>query len=154
MWRHEPSYWHEIWLACPDYNLDGPEEADHCMSYDGEHLYTIGTLIELLEAGVIKHENCRLGHPCDEVDRCQGSENGRDHPAGLYRRGGMGAHGLAAGTLPEAEQPDLDDAEAAEHLRRKSDERRVGRQKKGAVLDMIGIWNKDARRQRGAPNES
>ena len=44
------------------------------------------------------------------------------------------------------------DIQAAAYLRGTSDERRVERQKKGAVPEIIGIWNKDTRRQRGAPD--
>ena len=42
LWRHEPTYWHDIWVSCSDYDLEDAEEADECMPYDGEHLYPIG----------------------------------------------------------------------------------------------------------------
>lgn len=31
------------------------------MPHDGKHFYPIGTVMELLKAGVINHENCRWG---------------------------------------------------------------------------------------------
>ena len=50
-----------IWVAADIKDLENPEVADDCMPYDGEHLYPIGVVMELLKDGVIDVLDCRYG---------------------------------------------------------------------------------------------
>lgn len=131
------------------------------MPYDGVHLYPIGTLLELLKAGVITHENCSWGVPATRSSDPRVLKTAATALRDCVTEVAWGHTGLLRDLYPETEQRELaiDDvkfqppshgacgAEAAEYIHLKSDELRVGRQNKGTVLEMLGIWIKDVQRQ-------
>ena len=142
IWTRPPQEWDYIWVAASGqdlgYNLDDPHDADFCMPYDGEHLYPIHVVMTLLKANVITKDHCRWGL------RATRGVDPKDVKAAATKLQDCITE-AAKEYLPLLRHlyPPKEDIENPDCY----DVALVKKQTKGAMLEMLGILNKEDRYQ-------